>query len=60
MTKTKATPEALTDNSLDEISGGPIFVKIPGLPGDVRTTSFEPLSDDGKVSPADALVVINR
>ena len=41
MTKTKASPEVLTEEALNDLAGGPVFVKIPGLPGDVRATSFE-------------------
>ena len=43
MTKASQTHETITDADLDDISGGPIFVKIAGVPGDVKATSFDPV-----------------
>ena len=48
MTKTKATPEALSDEALNDAAGGAIFVKIPHLGGDVTRNSFE-LSTKGSL-----------
>ena len=42
MTKMINTPAALTDEALDDISGGTIFVKIPEVGGDVIIDSYEP------------------
>ena len=55
--KTCTTARNLDDAALDEISGGPVYVKIPSLPGDSRDKAQ---SADDKVTPIDALVVINE